>query len=200
MTAREDGVSKNCTERSDEKTAAPGEEGLWVFIFGDLILFYVFFATYMVARGRALQIFELSQDQLDGGLGLLNTLLLLTSSLFVAQAVAAVRSGGVRGRAFLVAAIVCGAAFLGVKVIEYGTKIAAGITLNTNIFFTYYYMLTAIHALHVTIGLGVLIFTLRRFGRDGRFVAPLGLIEGGGAFWHLVDLLWIFLFAILYLV
>ena len=79
-------------------------------------------------------------------------------------------------------------------------KIRAGITLNTDPFFTFYYMLTAIHLIHVVIGLGVLTFICTRFDRTGRFAAPHGLIEGGGAFWHLVDLLWIVLFPLLYLV
>lgn len=178
----------------------PGEEGVWVLIFGDLLVFAAFFVTYAVSRMDALDLFRQSQAQLDRGLGLLNTLLLLTSSWCVAQAVAAVRRGDRRARALVMTAIACGVGFVIVKIIEYSAKIRAGITLNTDPFFTLYYMFTAIHLIHVVIGLGVLTFICTRFNREGRFVAPVSLIEGGGAFWHLVDLLWIILFALLYLV
>jgi nitric oxide reductase NorE protein len=178
----------------------PGEEGIWVLIFGDLLVFAAFFVTYAVARMHAVALFRHSQAQLDRGLGLLNTLLLLTSSWCVAQAVAAVRRGDRRARALVMTAMACGVGFVIVKAVEYSAKIRGGITLNTDPFFTLYYMFTAIHLIHVIIGLGVLTFICTRFDRAGRFAAPFGLIEGGGAFWHLVDLLWIILFALLYLV
>ena len=177
----------------------PGEEGVWVFIFGDLLVFGTFFVTYAVSRAQDLALFQKSQSLLDRHFGLLNTLLLLASSWFVAQAVAAVRRGDRRARPLLAGGMTCGVGFVIVKAFEYAAKISAGITLNTNGFFIFYYMFTAIHLIHVLIGLGVLTFTITRFDRGGRFTAPFGLIEGAGAFWHLVDLLWIVLFALLYL-
>lgn len=177
----------------------PGEEGVWVFIFGDLLVFGTFFITYAVSRMQDLALFHASQALLDRHLGLLNTLLLLTSSWCVAQAVAAVRREDDRALWLLAGGMACGVSFVIVKAFEYGAKISAGITLNTNGFFIFYYMFTAIHLIHVLIGLGVLTFAFTRFDRDGRFAAPFGLIEGAGAFWHLVDLLWIILFALLYL-
>ena len=177
----------------------PGEEGIWVLIFGDLMVFATFFITYAVARMHDLALFRHSQALLERRLGLINTLLLLTSSWCVAQAVAAVRRGDRRARALIAGAIGCGVGFVIVKAFEYSAKISVGITLNTNAFFTFYYMFTAIHLIHVLIGLGVLTYILSRFDRRGRFSAPVMLIEGGGAFWHLVDLLWIVLFALLYL-
>ena len=96
-------------------------------------------------------------------------------------------------------AIMLGAGFIVVKVFEYYSKISAGYTLNSNEFFIYYYMFTAIHLIHVVIGLGVLILIFSGFDRAGRYCAELSVIEGGGAFWHLVDLLWIVLFALFYL-
>lgn len=177
----------------------PGEEGVWVFIFGDLLVFAAFFITYAVERAGAPVLFGQSQALLDRGLGLLNTLLLLTSSWFVAQAVLAVRREDPRARRLILGGIALGAGFVVVKAFEYGAKISAGITLNTNGFFIFYYMFTAIHLIHVLIGLGVLVFLFSRFDRAGRFQAGMPLIEGGGAFWHLVDLLWIVLFALLYL-
>ena len=113
----------------------------------------------------------------------------MTSSLFVAQAVAAVRRGDGRARRLLLGAILLGSGFVIVK----------AFTLNSNSFSIYYYMFTGIHLVHVLIGLGVLCFTLARFDRAGRMQGGVALIEGSGAFWHLVDLLWIILFALLYL-
>jgi nitric oxide reductase NorE protein len=184
---------------SARKGHLPGEEGVWVFIFGDLLVFAVFFITYAVERMGNIALFTSSQALLDRQLGLLNTLLLLTSSWCVAQAVAAARWQDPRGRLLIGGAILLGLGFVVVKIFEYSAKISTGITLNTNGFFIYYYMFTAIHLIHVLIGLGVLAYIFSRFDRSGRYAGGLPLIEGGGAFWHLVDLLWIVLFALLYL-
>ncbi len=187
---------------SASKTAGhvPGEVGLWVFIGGDLVVFAVFFITFAVYWRLETAVFEASSALLDKRIGLLNTLLLLTSSWFVAQAVSAVRSGaGKRARSLLMCAIALGAGFVILKGFEYYAKIVAGITLNTNNFFINYYMFTAIHLLHVIIGLGALTFIVSRFQPDGTWKDGMALIEGGGAFWHLVDLLWLALFALLYL-
>lgn len=192
-------TSLEAAKRAPRKTHIPGEEGVWVFIFGDLLVFAAFFITYAVERSGALDLFSRSQALLDRHLGLLNTLLLLTSSWCVAQAVGAVRRGDPRGRILVGGAILLGLGFVTVKIFEYSAKIAAGITLNSNGFFIYYYMFTAIHLIHVLIGLGVLTYIFSRFDRFGQYRASVALIEGGGAFWHLVDLLWIVLFALLYL-
>lgn len=178
----------------------PGEEGLWVFIGGDLVVFAAFFITFAVYWRQDSALFQASSALLDKRIGLTNTLLLLTSSWFVAQAVAAVRAGaGHRARSLLVGAIALGSGFVVLKGFEYHAKIAAGITLNTNGFFILYYMYTAIHLLHVVIGLGALAFIITRFQPDGSLKGGVALVEGGGAFWHLVDLLWLALFALLYL-
>lgn len=177
----------------------PGEEGVWVFIGGDLIAFAIFFITYAVARRQEPALFDQAQALLDRGLGLLNTLLLLTSSLLVAQALNAARRDDTRARPLIYGAIALGIGFVIVKAFEYSAKIAQGFTLNSNSFSIYYYMFTGIHLIHVLIGLGVLAFAASRFGRAGRLHGGIGVIEGCGAFWHLVDLLWIILFALLYL-
>jgi nitric oxide reductase NorE protein len=186
------------TFRPSPRHHVPGEEGVWVFIGGDLLAFAVFFVTYAVAQRQEPVLFETAQGLLDRGLGLLNTLILLTSSLCVALAVAAVRRHDPRARFFLLGAIGLGAGFVVVKAFEYSAKIVQGFTLNSNSFSIYYYMFTGIHLVHVLIGLGALCFTLSRFDRTGG-TPSLALIEGSGAFWHLVDLLWIVLFALLYL-
>jgi nitric oxide reductase NorE protein len=96
-------------------------------------------------------------------------------------------------------ALACGVGFSVVKIVEYTQKIRAGIVINSNDFYMYYYMFTGIHFLHVLIGMGVLAF-MAHYASDGKFSAiKIGHIESGASFWHVVDLLWIALFALLYL-
>lgn len=179
----------------------PGEGGVWVLIGGDLVLFTLLFAVFLSMRADQPVLFEEGRAQLDQGWGLLNTLLMLSSSWFVATAVRAARlqlTGSVV-RCFG-AALACGLAFVVVKFFEYGAKLSAGITLTTNDFFMLYFVYTGIHLLHVTIGIGVLTFLIL-YSRGGAFTGDrMRNLESGASFWHLVDLLWIVLFALLYLV
>ena len=189
------------TERPprDRQAHIPGEPGLWVLIFGDLAVFGFMFATFLAQRIGRVVLFERSQADLDRALGALNTGLLLTSSLLVAMSLQLVRESPEsvrRNRLPLVGALLCAIAFVTVKGFEYAGRFHAGDTPSTNIFFTYYFVLTGLHLIHVVIGSGVLCLLLRELGRP----APrLDILEGGAVFWHLVDMLWIMLFALLYL-
>ena len=178
----------------------PGEAGVWVLILGDLTAFSVFFAIFLVHRARDVALFSASQAAMDRRLGLANTVLLLISSLFVAGAVIAARVGA-RGRAerLLMLALGCGCGFIVSKVFEWGCKIADGVTLNSNEFYSFYYMFTGIHLVHVLLGMGVLMYLLVRSRRADPGASYVALMEGGGVFWHLVDLLWVVLFPLLYL-
>lgn len=188
-------------ESTDTKTRIPGEAGLWVLLFGDLTVFLVLFAVYLANRGKQPELFAQSQHALNRDLGALNTLLLLASSLFVVLATRAVRSPSHRHAPRLVlGAIAFGLGFVIVKIFEYHDKIAAGLTPSTNKFYMFYYVLTGIHLAHLIVGLVVLVvlFTLSRKEAltDGQFM----FFEGGACFWHMVDLLWIVIFPLLYLV
>jgi nitric oxide reductase NorE protein len=179
----------------------PGEEGIWVFILGDILVFSLFFITFLYYRGQDLAVFVASQAQLNQRLGVLNTFLMLTSSWFVATAVQAARSGANRSTPVcLLLALLCGAGFVVAKYVEYSAKIRAGLTLNTNDFYMYYYMFTGIHLLHVIIGMGVLLYLWRISSVANYEAQTLRNLESGGSFWHVVDLLWIVLFALFYLV
>lgn len=183
------------------KRYLPGEEGIWVLIFGDMLVFSLFFVTFMYYRGQDLAVFQNSQAQLSQLFGALNTVFMLSSSWFVAMAIQAARRnmGRVVPGLFL-AAFTCGAAFCVNKFFEYGDKISHGITLNTNDFFMYYYMFTGIHAMHVIIGMGVLLFAAKYSWKGGFNARKIKNLESCASFWHVVDLLWIVLFALLYLV
>lgn len=165
------------------------------------MIFTLFFVIFAVTRAGHIDLFTESQMHLNQNFGALNTFIMLTSSLFVAVAVRAARARNAEvARAAFIFAGVLGLAFVLVKAFEWGEKVRAGITLNTNSFFTLYYMLTGMHLLHVIVGLSVL-FVLIRYTRSGNFDAKkISYIESGASFWHLVDLLWIVLFPIIYLI
>jgi nitric oxide reductase NorE protein len=178
----------------------PGEVGIWVFIGGDLVLFSLLFFLFLQYRAGEEALFTESQRHLNQALGLVNTLLMLSSSWLVASAVQAARrqQPPIASRCFA-AAFACGAGFIVVKYFEYSEGIRAGFTLNTNDFFMFYYVYTGIHLIHVLIGMGVLA-TLTIYTRSAGRAAKVQHLESGATFWHLVDLLWIVLFALLYLV
>mgnify|MGYP001592191656 CR=1 FL=1 len=179
----------------------PGEVGVWVFILGDMLVFALFFIAFTYYRSQNVPLYLESQRTLNQGFGVLNTMLMLSSSWFVALAMQAARRhlAAISTRLFALAWL-CGLGFVVVKVFEYGEKVRAGITLTTNEFYIYYFTLTGIHLMHVLIGMGVLALLWHRVrkpaGADLNFV----LLESGASFWHLVDILWVVLFALLYLV
>ncbi len=169
-----------------------------MFIAGDMVMFGMFFLTFLYYRGIDPALFAEGQVNLNQTIGIVNTLLLLSSSWLVAKGVHAARTGDARKLTMLVlGAVGCGLGFIALKVIEYSEKIASGFVVNTNDFYILYYMFTGIHLLHVFIGVGVLIFVVARSRRQAQL--PIGLIESGASFWHIVDVLWIVLFALFYL-
>lgn len=179
----------------------PGEPGVWVLIGGDMLVFSLFFLTYLAYRNASPAIYGQAQALLDVRLGLLNTILLLTSSWFVASAVRAARGRDPRrGSTLMIFALLCGAGFVVVKAFEYHGKFNAGINIASNEFFMFYFMLTGIHLFHVLVGLGVLLAIRIKMRRSATLSRQdISFIESGATFWHLVDLLWIVLFPLLYL-
>lgn len=179
----------------------PGEPGIWLFIGGDLVVFGLFFVIYTWSHGVNAEVYVRSQTLLNQGFGALNTVVLLTSSWFAASAVQAARKGNTRQVPYLLAAtFLCGLGFCIIKVFEYSEKIRAGLTLNTNEFFIFYYMFTGIHLVHVIVGMGLLLFVWVHSRKEKYAANDIQTIEIGVSFWHLVDLLWIVLFALLYLI
>jgi nitric oxide reductase NorE protein len=178
----------------------PGEAGIWVFILGDLVIFSLLFSVFMYYRSEDPALYIESQKLLNQRYGLFNTLLMLTSSWFVALGIQSARRQLVTASARLIGlAFLCGAGFIAIKFFEYREKFQAGLTIETNDFFMYYFLMTGIHLLHVVIGMGVLLF-LWHVVREADFSdEQVNVLESGASFWHLVDILWIVLFALLYL-
>ena len=184
--------------------AATGHGGfpaIWSFIVADCAGFGIFFAVFMSERAGQPALYAEAARHLDVRLGLANTLVLITSSWLVALATAAGRAGDIRAvRRFLVAAIMVASVFGAIKIGEYGIKVGDGITPLTNDFFMFYYVLTGVHFLHYAVGMAVLALVAALAFRSGTMEGkPWVWLESGAIYWHVVDLLWIFLFPMLYL-
>jgi nitric oxide reductase NorE protein len=195
-------VRQDSERRSDPRESRlPGEVGIWVFVLGDMTVFALFFATFMYSRHVNAARFAADHDSLFRPLGMLNTFLLLTSSLLVALGVTRVltRRHGGAARLFR-AGLACGLGFVIVKVLEWSRLFAEGHTVSTGEYFSYYFLFTGIHLGHVVIGLFILarlaVLTARPTLTEGQARS----CEAGGIFWHMVDLLWVALFALFYLV
>lgn len=175
------------------------ESGLWVFILGDMTLFGAFFAGFAWHAQSDPMLFASSARELLIHIGAINTLVLLTSSLFVVAAVRAMHAGAHRPAARAIAsALACALVFAALKITEYVAEVGAGFAPATNLFFTYYFVLTGIHLLHVLIGTLLLFATWRGLRRASPSVSAR-FVEGAGIYWHMVDLLWVVLFPLLYI-
>lgn len=203
------GETSPIPEASQTKTHLPGEAGIWFFLTGELIVFSLFFI--LIAQGQASEgpLFDQSRAKLDLFLCVINTLLLLTGSWLVATGVERCRTVGrgetpTQGEANttlpFTLAVLCAVGFVGIKALEWGHLIRAGITAGTNDFFMYYFMFTGIHLFHVLIGIGVLLFLRGVSRRPEMTPRTIRFLETGATYWHLVDLLWVALFALLYLI
>lgn len=177
----------------------PGDLAIWVFILAELLAFGAFFASYAVARTHNLALFDEMQLTLDRNAGALNTVLLIAGSWCVARAVAAIKVDRCAAAAdLLLWGVLCGAGFLVVKVIEYSEKLGAGINLATNTFYMFYLSLTFFHLMHVILGMFILLVVWLKARRGGYSAAEHHGMETGACYWHMVDLVWIVLFPLVY--
>ncbi|MGI9162949.1 MAG: cytochrome c oxidase subunit 3 [Mycobacterium sp.] len=192
-------MTKDTAEQTSAGTLrrrVPGEPWVWGLFAADLAMFTTFFISFAIDRQRHIEVFAESRDALYQGLALSNTLLVLTSSFMVAVGLKAVRAGGRHARGAFLIALGFGTAFAVVKVVEWSLLIAAGYR-GANQFFVYYFTITGIHFMQLCGGLAILALLAVRAGSSpGR---PTKLFESGCGFWHLVDLLWLIIFSLLYL-
>lgn len=178
-----------------------GDFGVWLIILAELLTFGILFVAFAFARVREIALFNAGQATLDLHSGALNTVLLITGSWCVARAVHGVRVGRPRtGARWLLAALLCGCGFVVVKLAEYAAKLREGIDLTSNTFYTLYLMLTAFHFLHVVVAMLALAYLWLRLRAGAYGLHDMHAMETGAAFWHMVDLLWIVLFPLVYVV
>jgi len=169
----------------------PGNPMMWILILGEFAVFGVLLTGFSVARALDPTGFAASQTDLHMAAGGANTVVLIASGWLAALALERVRRGG-SGRALLVGAMTLGTTFLAVKAFEYADLAALGHGLEGDRFFTLYFLITGFHALHVALGIVILGIVSARHSEDN--------VETGTAFWHMVDLIWILVFPIVYLV
>jgi nitric oxide reductase NorE protein len=163
-------------------------------------VFALFFFMYVYQRNGDLALYQQSQSILSIGLGAANTLLLLLSSWCVVGAVKAVRQQSVRLSFYMLsAATLLGIGFLGIKLLEYQHVLDAGVTWLSNDYYLFYFLLTGIHFGHVVTGVCVLAYFTYVIKRRGIDKSSENTLESAGIFWHMVDLLWILIFPLLYL-
>jgi nitric oxide reductase NorE protein len=176
----------------------PGEPSMWFFVIGDLLIFGLYFVGYIYYRGQNPDLFLQSQARLNVDIGAINTVVLLTSSLFVVLGATAARSGNsTEALRRFVAALAFGAAFPLLKMFEWIPEITAGITPGTNLFFMFYFVMTGLHLCHVLLGLIILCFVIRNLKTAAQ--PRISFVETGATYWHMVDVLWLVLFAAFYL-
>lgn len=177
----------------------PGDLAMWFFICAELLVFGAFFVAYAFARARNIELFNSSQLTLDRTAGLINTAVLITGSYFVVRAVIAIRNNQSSLCArWLWAAFASGLVFVFIKFGEFGVKLSAGISLSTNTFYMFYLSLTFFHFLHVILGMVILAAVALKAGKGGYSAAEHSGVETGASYWHMVDLVWIVLFPLVY--
>ena len=183
-----------------ETRLLPGDFAIWFFIFAELLVFGIAFISYAVARVQNVAMFNQYQLTLDTASGAVNTLLLITASYFVVRAIHAIRLDDVRGCiVWLYASLGCGAGFLLLKSVEYYDKFSHGINLDSNTFYMFYLSLTLFHSLHVILGM-IILFAIVIKAQRGRYSAKDHIgVETGASYWHMVDLVWVILFPLVYI-
>ncbi|MBP2674363.1 MAG: cytochrome oxidase subunit [Deltaproteobacteria bacterium] len=175
--------------------------GVWTFLATEVLLFGALFTAYAVFRAKYPALFHAEHLKLDRALGLANTIVLITSSLTVVLGVDAIRKGKTRLlRMYYGATILLGAVFLCVKYVEWTAEFRHGVFPGTNIFFSLYFTMTGLHGIHVLLGMGVLAYVVVLAGRGRLSESYTTPAEMSGLYWHFVDLVWIYLLPLLYLI
>lgn len=182
---------------ADEGRRLPGVDGFWVFLGFDAVIFALLFGSFLNDRRSEPELFEASRQTLNFHIGGLDTLILLTSSWLVALAVQAFKRGELdRVPRLLLGGALTGGAFVVSKAVEYTAKLTDGVTPASDTFYSWYFVITGIHLAHVVAGTGLLVFLWTRSRRPD---PSRVVLECVASFWHLVDLLWIVIFPLLYL-
>lgn len=196
-------------EKTIDKTGV--KIGMWIFLYSEILLFGGLFVLYAVYFHAFPEDFAKGGKELNRIFGTANTLVLLISSFTVAASITAIQRRK-KGQAigFLIFSILCGLVFLVNKYFEWGAKFHHDLYPNSdllldsdpgfNIFFGLYYTITGLHGLHVIIGMVLLSISLGLVIRDKVTDQRYAMLENSGLYWHLVDLIWIYVFPLFYLV
>ncbi len=201
-------VHNTHAEHIDSET---GKLGMWIFLFTELFLFGGLFLVYAVFRAKYSAEFHIAAGELNAFIGTMNTVFLLVSSMTVAMSLTAIQKGDRKLAMFLVlVTILLAALFMVNKYFEWTHKFEYGIYPGSEVlknmshgellFFGLYYMMTGLHALHVLVGMVLLSINVVRIKSGSVNSNRYLMLENSALYWHLVDLIWIFLFPLLYLI
>lgn len=190
---------------------AASKLGMWLFIFTEILLFGGLFIVYSIFRFNNPVAFHLAGEELNDTIGTINTVLLLISSMTVAMSITAMQKGNTKlCLRFLYVTVLLGLVFLVNKYFEWEIKFEHGLYPGSGflrelghgdlLFFGLYFMMTGLHALHIIAGLTVLIVIIVFIKKGRTRPDKYAFLENGGLYWHLVDLIWIFLFPLFYLI
>ena len=191
-----------------KKKFPPGDFAIWIIIYVELITFGLLFLGYAFSRRSNIEMFNESQLLLSQTSGFVNTLILITSSYFVVKAVHAIsemtyksiKESNHKASKWLLYAIICGIAFLVIKFSEFYYIFGEGVSLSTNKFFMFYLLLTVFHFMHVILGSVILFNIYKKTKIAGYTLDDYHGFETGASYWHMVDLLWIVLFPLVYII
>jgi len=187
--------------------------GMWLFLLTEVLFFGGLFVAYAIYRAWHPEMFFNAHKALDWRLGGVNTIVLITSSVTMALAIRSFQLDRRReGIGLLWATLLCAAAFMVVKYFEYAHKIHVGQLpgkfytftgiegTNPHIFFSVYFLMTGLHGIHVLVGMGVIVWLIARARKNHFNPSYYTPVEVTGLYWHLVDMVWIFLFPLFYLI
>ena len=179
--------------------ASPANIAVWILVWAELTEFALFFIVFLVVRAHNPELFSQGPTQLNTQAGILNTVILLTSSFCVARAMEAMQRGRKKSCLYwLWGTLAMGSAYLAVKGWEYHWNDAAGFDSRTNLFFTLYYYLTFNHLLHVLVGMCTIGWGMARTYYGYYSQEDHEGLEGVACYWHMIDLVWILIFPLLY--
>jgi cytochrome c oxidase subunit III len=196
------GSNRNFTaliQNASEERPTPANIAVWILIWAELSEFALFFIVYLVVRSHNPEIFSEGPKHLNTLAGALNTLVLLTSSYCVARAMAGIRAGNTDTcMKWLTATLAMGLTYCGIKAWEYHWNGEAGIDSRTDLFYTLYYYLTFNHLLHVLVGMCTISWAMFRVQLGAFSPQQHQGLEGAACYWHMIDLAWIIIFPLLY--
>ena len=176
----------------------PGGILMWIIIFLELTTFGIALIAMVVSSNENPELFHNSRLQLNTAIGTINTIFLITSGFFMAKSVAELKNQNIKKSSlFLKLTILGGILFLALKCVEYYFKIEAGLTINYSTFFTYYWLLTLFHVIHLIVGLVILLVVGSGIKKNK---TNLEDFDASASFWHMCDLIWLLLFPIIYLI
>ncbi len=178
----------------------PGDLAIWIFILAELTVFAALFIVFSVSKSLNVEMFAEGQATLHPLMGLINTLSLITSSFFVAKSVLFASQGQLAKSAQWVwIGIATASIYIVTKFIEYQSLMALGYNLRTNIFYTLYFFITFFHFMHVLMGIVILIVVANK-ARKGGYESDITGVETGASYWHMVDMVWVVLFPLIYVI